>query len=134
MQEARRRFDPFTSTKQSRQAPTVDSPSISQSRGMKMLFWRATSRMVSSARALKSRPSIFNVFTLATGVIELLPYRKLQQHIGCAQCGPCTRRRNSEVYGELGLALTGPNRTGWCFSPGRTVLPVARHPSESLAG
>src|ERR1051325_7156412 len=97
MQEARRRFDPFAPTKQSRQAPTVDSPSSSQSRGMKMLFWRATSRMVSSARALKSRPSIFNVFTLAAGVIELLPYRKHWQHIGCVQYGPYIHPQNNEA-------------------------------------
>ena len=37
-QAASRRFDPFTSTRHRRHAPTVESPSNSQSRGMKIPF------------------------------------------------------------------------------------------------
>src|ERR1039457_3877758 len=64
---------PFTSTRHIRHAPTSDRPFNSHKVGRKILFWRATSRIVSSGRALTSRSSIFRVLTLLTGLIVTPP-------------------------------------------------------------
>src|SRR5579872_1483209 len=65
-------FCPLISTRHNRQAPTSESPSISQSRGTKMPFCRATSRILSSWRPVTSRPSILSVLTVATGLMRIL--------------------------------------------------------------
>ena len=54
---------PFTSTRHSRQAPTVRRPGRWHSVGMEMPFSRATSRIVWSSRAPTSRPSMVRVLT-----------------------------------------------------------------------
>src|ERR1035438_477742 len=68
--------EPFTSTRHKRHAPTLERPFNSQRVGRKILLCRTTSRMVSCGRALKSRSSILRVFTLAAGLIAILPERK----------------------------------------------------------
>src|ERR1035438_151051 len=104
---------PFTSTRHRRHAPIGDSPFNSHNVGMKILFWRATSRIVSSGRALTSRSSIFRVLTLLAGLIVAPPARHpddsgsydLRPHdlipddrrilppgIGPSRCALCLRR------------------------------------------
>src|SRR5271166_5052250 len=138
--------DPFISTRHKRQAPTSDSPFNSQRVGRKIPFCRATSRMVSSWRALTSRSSILSVLILLAGLIGLLPDLRVGGHrldellpidgpykrppgTGRSRCALCILRKSILGCSAPDSELRSPSRTSWCASAGRKDLRSGQYPA-----
>src|SRR5581483_1905724 len=112
---------PFTSTRQRRQAPTSESPSMWHKVGTKILFSRATCSRVSSLRALTCFPSTTSVLISDCGFIRQLlqPWScdKLPLDTLYLQYARDIPPGSGATCSAPDSAPSAPSRTNWCSSP-----------------